>query len=149
MKKRTNNLLKIGIFFQFMVLSLFFSTEASAQQISLDFKGEKMITVLQEIQKQSSYNFIYNNTLVDVNQVVTISVSNASISQVLDRLFSGTSIAYRIIDKQITIFPKEFNEPQQQKPTSDARVVTGTVVDDKGEPLVGVSIQNVTTRSSL
>ena len=132
MKKRTNNLLKIGIFFQFMVLSLFFSTEASAQQISLDFKGEKMITVLQEIQKQSSYNFIYNNTLVDVNQVVTISVSNASISQVLDRLFSGTSIAYRIIDKQITIFPKEFNEPQQQKPTSDARVVTGTVVDDKG-----------------
>ncbi|HPH53074.1 MAG: TonB-dependent receptor [Bacteroidales bacterium] len=146
MKKRTNNLLKIGIFFQFMVLSLFFSTEASAQQISLDFKGEKMITVLQEIQKQSSYNFIYNNTLVDVNQVVTISVSNASISQVLDRLFSGTSIAYRIIDKQITIFPKEFNEPQQQKPTSDARVVTGTVVDDKGEPLVGVSIQNVTTK---
>lgn len=99
MKKRTNNLLKIGILFQFMVLSLFFSTEASAQQISLDFKGEKMITVLQEIQKQSSYNFIYNNTLVDVNQVVNISVSNASINQVLDSLFSGTSIAYRIIDK--------------------------------------------------
>jgi len=138
----------MGIFFHFMVLSLFFSTEASAQQISLDFKGEKMITVLQEIQKQSSYNFIYNNTLVDVNQVVNISVSNAPINQVLDRLFSGTSIAYRIIDKQITIFPKEFNETQQQKPASIPRVVSGTVVDDKGEPLVGVSILNETNKKA-
>ena len=93
-------LLVLGMFLFFLFPTGIFAQ----QQISLQVSQEKISDVLEKIQRQTSYSFIYNNTLIDVDKPVSLSLENASISDALDRLFEKTDIGYKIVDFQITLF---------------------------------------------
>ncbi|MDO4736249.1 MAG: secretin and TonB N-terminal domain-containing protein, partial [Bacteroidia bacterium] len=134
--KQTNAVPKIRLFFLSMI-ALLFSVQVYAQQsVTLDFPQEKLSNVLKDIQKQTSYSFVYNNSLVNVNKVVSINVKDASIESVLEKLFANTPIAYKISNNQIALYPKEFDKQDSQ--------LKGQVNDLNGEPLIGVTVQNLT-----
>ena len=111
---RTNLKARIGLIVLGLILFSALPDQLLAQQITLDAKQEKLSDVLQKIQEQSPYNFLYNNTLVNVSKEVTISVKDADITNVLDRLLGESGISYKIIDNQITLFPKNFNQSEEQ-----------------------------------
>ena len=125
-------LLVLGMFLFFLFPTGIFAQ----QQISLQVSQEKISDVLEKIQRQTSYSFIYNNTLIDVDKPVSLSLENASISDALDRLFEKTDIGYKIVDFQITLFPKEFGNA----------IMSGEIVDNDNLPLAGVTIQNLRTK---
>ena len=125
-------LLVLGMFLFFLFPTGIFAQ----QQISLKVSQEKISDVLEKIQRQTSYSFIYNNTLIDVDKPVSLSLENASISDALDRLFEKTDIGYKIVDFQITLFPKEFGNA----------IMSGEIVDNDNLPLAGVTIQNLRTK---
>jgi len=98
--------------------------------------------VLNIIEEQSEYRFLYNKRVVDVSRRVNISVSNENIFEILNELLEGSDIAYAVSDRQIVLNKKEALLIPQQ-----GRQVTGTVTDKEGEPIIGanVSIKNTTT----
>lgn len=77
--------------------------------------------ILNSIEDQSSYNFLYNKAVVDVSQPVTITttINNKSIARVVDRVLQHTNIAYTIINKQIVLSRKE------EKPQHPPAIATG------------------------
>ena len=116
------------------------SVALSAQTVSINFKKEKLSVVLKEIQKQIPYNFLYNNSLIDANELVSINVKNEKIENIMGILLKDTKIAYKIVDKQITLYPKEYNQPSQPKKGNVP--YKGKISDSStGEPLVGVTIR--------
>ena len=138
---RTNFKFRIGLLILGLILFSSVPYQLSAQQITLDAKQEKLSDVLQKIQEQSQYNFLYNNTLVNVAKEVSISVKDADITNVLDKLLGGSGISYKIIDNQITLFPQTFNQ-------SNEREIKGTITDSGNkEPLIGVTIINKRTNA--
>lgn len=112
-------------------------------QIDLSSKKEKLETVLNKIKSQSKYRFFYGDELASIN-VNAINVKNSSITAVLDKLFAGTGINYRIADNVIYLTRQE-NESGKQKDNKLVRkalvAVSGTVYDEKDEPIIGATIK--------
>lgn len=133
-------IMKITVLFYFLALfSLSAATSELQAQISLNVKNEKVVNVLAEIKRQSSYSLWYNTSDVDLERTVTIEVNNASLSTVLSKLFDRQNLDYKIENKHIIIAAKgalnNVEVKQQQIPP-----IKGKVLDERGEPLIGVSI---------
>lgn len=137
------------MFKAFFLALVFVASSASilqAQQISLNFKEAKLRAVLTEISKVSDYNFVYSETIVNSQKSVSISYNGnlEPLSALLDKIFAGTNIVYQINGKQVALSLKSVQkatQDQNKKQTS----VKGRVRDDKGELLVGVTVQNNNT----
>jgi len=91
----------------------------------------KVEEILLQIENQSNYVFLYNKDLIDVEKTTSINVKSASVDEVLNMLFEGSNINYKLMGRQIVLSPAF---AQQQKK------VTGKVTDANGEPIPGVAI---------
>ncbi len=129
------------LFFIFFIF-LFFSVKLIAinsfhfqgDSITLQFKNTPLEKVLDAIEEQSHYYFLYNEKLVDVRRIVSVNVQRASLYEVLDQLFLGTNVSYMIKDNKIILVPEEISFLDQNY------MVSGRVVDEMGYPLPGVNI---------
>lgn len=99
--------------------------------LTLNVNQAKVEDILLQIENQSNYVFLYNKNLIDVEKTATINVKSASVDEVLDLLFEGTNINYKMMGRQIVLSPAF---AQQQKK------VTGKVTDVNGDPIPGVSV---------
>lgn len=112
-------------------------------RISLDVQNRQLREVLELIEDQSDYVFVYYDKAVDLERKVTLKIQSASITEVLELLFAGTHNTWKIIDHQISISVQPNSEvpaSKQQKAQDTPIRITGTVKDVNNEPLVGVTI---------
>ena len=102
-------------------------------KLTIDLQNATIKDVLNEIEKTSSYKFIYRNEFVDVQQVVDINATEESLETVMSDLFDSDLIAYRVFEGNIVVITDK-SILQQLK-------VTGKVTDAiTGEPLAGVNV---------
>jgi len=105
-------------------------------RLSLNFSETELVKVLDKIESESDFYFLYNEKLLNPERKVTINVKDQLIGVILDDLFNGTDVKYTIIDRKIILAPSYLTADLQQK------VVTGRVTDTRtGEPMSGVNIQ--------
>ena len=64
--------------------------------------------VLKDIEKQSDFDFFYNNNQIDLNRRVSVSSRNSDIFNVLDQMFAGTNVSYSVLDKSIILSQKKW-----------------------------------------
>ncbi len=114
------------------------NTYSQQTRFSMNFEKTRLETVLNEIEIQSDYYFLYNQDYVDVDQMVDIRVNDLNIDQLLSRLLAPTGIAFSIHNRQIVLI-KEENRNQMFVDKSVVSV-KGRVTDSSGQPLPGVSI---------
>lgn len=114
---------------------------ANAQNITLNFNKAPLKSVLNEIQKQTNFTFVYNDALIGAGNVVTINVKNVKLTSALDEILTPNKISYKIVDKQIALAPMAHAE---QTPVTSGKPYTlkGKVTDTDGEPIVGATILN-------
>ena len=107
---------------------------------SVQYENATVKDILDYIEKHSKYIFIYSaNVQKNLNNKVSISVSNKKIDAVLKELFSEIGLNYKMSGRQITISVPD--APKIQQTTQQKGIkVTGNVSDEKGEPLIGVTI---------
>jgi TonB-linked SusC/RagA family outer membrane protein len=108
-------------------------------QITLATKQAKLETIVKQIKSQSKYLFFYNDNLSSVT-LNAVNVKKASIETVLNKLFAGTDIVYKISDNVIYLSRKVEEKEQSQQKDKKPHAVTGCVTDSKGEPIIGVSV---------
>jgi TonB-linked SusC/RagA family outer membrane protein len=137
--KKTFEIMRNATFLLFFGILQAHAIDSYSQKtrLSLDFKNTEIITVLDSIEKESEFYFLYNEKLLDTKRTVSIKADNQLIDDVLDNLFEGTDTKYSIIDRKIILAPgnvlTEMNIQQ--------RKITGTVTDENGNPLPGVNVQ--------
>lgn len=118
---------------------------AYADQTSFTIKMNQQTVkqVLDFVEKQSEFIFVYNRSDVNINKKININVTNGSIQQVLDIIFREDNVNYSIKDRQIIIYKEDtpVSRPEKEN-TVQQQVVTvqGRVMDIHGEPLVGLNI---------
>ncbi|MEO5976912.1 MAG: SusC/RagA family TonB-linked outer membrane protein [Chryseolinea sp.] len=140
------------------------ATSPSAKGIiELNLKEVTLKNALRQIERQTDYHFVMNDTrLSAVNKPFTVVVKSERIEDVLDQLFAGTNIIYLIRKKQITLkesgIELRSNAINLLTPNVNTMVgnssnqlmfdaiqlvdvrVSGAVKDDTGEPLPGVNV---------
>lgn len=112
------------------------STYAQTARLNVEAQGEQISEVLKDIEEQSEYTFVYDVNELDLNRRVSISAQDASVNEVLDKLFSGAKIKYVVTDRHIALYA--VTDKVQQN--SDKKTITGTVVDKDGIPVIGANI---------
>ena len=108
--------------------------DANAQFVSLQMKQAEMPKVFKAIEKQSPYRFLYNYDLPALQKKVDVNANGESVVDLLDNILSGSGLNYKILEnKLIVVLPSE-------SIAVEGRQVTGKVVTETGEPLVGAVI---------
>lgn len=106
-------------------------------KVSIRMNNVKLDKILNEIENQTDYLFIYNNQ-VDINKITSVKVKNEAVAQVLDRILSGTGINYELEGTHIILTTEAIKDLHAQQ---QAKTVTGTVTDVNGEPIIGANIR--------
>jgi len=123
-----------------MVLSVFsaYSSISYAQKtkLNLNVQNSQVKEVLNQIEDQSEFFFMYDNKQVDVERKVNMEVNSMNIDQVLQKLFEGTATNYKVVNRQIVLYPETQVSPSSQQVIK----VSGKVTDLSGASLPGVAV---------
>ena len=118
-----------------LLLGLFSNKVVAQVNVKIDRLPLKEALV--EVEKQSGYSFFYSNMLPNQDAVVSVRATGSSIESVMDELLKGLGIKYEVKpDKQITLTEKTLT-PKETSSTRPVKVVSGTVVDASGLPVIG------------
>lgn len=124
-----------------LCLSVFqgFSLTTFGQNAKVNLKMENVSIkqVLNSIEDQTNFFFIYNGKLIDVEKKVNINVDNQSINDALSEIFLGSNIKYEIDNRQILLSRME---GENSLSTQQQKSISGKVTDSSGAPLPGVSV---------
>ncbi len=107
-------------------------------KLSLSLKQKTLKEVLETIEDNSDFYFLYSAKVIDVEQLVNVNVKNESIFKILDKILEDKNIKYDVKDRQIMLAP--LDSENQSGIDQQERIVTGKVTDNEGLPLPGVSV---------
>lgn len=113
--------------------------QQSFAQINLSMRGSNLGAVIKEIKSQSNYQFFYDDNLASTS-VSSVNLSNASISEALDKVLEGKGISYRVDDNVVYLSRESKADSSESQIVEQQKTVSGKVVDSKGEPLIGVTV---------
>ena len=123
------------------VTSAFSSTYSQETLLSLDVNKQTIKEVMGEIEKKSEYVFFFsddiNNTL---KRKVDVHAKSKTLPTILDDLFAGTDLIYIINDRQVSIRKSSNVTNPVVTKVQQSKTITGTVVDQTNDPMVGVNI---------
>ena len=144
--KQIFRIMRISTFLLMVCVFCSYAGNAHSQnaKVSIRMNNVKLDKILNEIENQTDYLFIYNNQ-VDINKITSVKVKNEAVAQVLDRILSGTGINYELEGTHIILTTEAIKDLHAQQ---QAKTVTGTVTDVSGEPIIGANIRIKGTTTS-
>ncbi|WP_240315206.1 TonB-dependent receptor [Mucilaginibacter pineti] len=110
----------------------------SEVKVSFGLSQADLQTAFTKIESQSDFRFAFRKSEISSAKNISLSPQTRSVQEVLDALLQGTGLAYKQTNNSIIIFK---NDQQKTEKEAGIEPVSGTVRDESGEPLPGVSIK--------
>jgi TonB-linked SusC/RagA family outer membrane protein len=120
-----------------VIFTLGVQAASKAQQVTLSLKNSTLKAFFAEVEKQTIYEFLYNDELLQKYSNISLNIKNATVEEALNQAFIGKSLFYKFRDKTITILEKA---PVRSAEAADF-TLTGQVVDRNGNPVLGVNVK--------
>ena len=114
------------------------SVYSQKKLLNLRLNNSSIKEVFYEIEHQSDFTFLYNDSKIDVDRKVSLDMKNKRVEEILDVLLEDTGFNYRIINNQIILLAS--SERTRYNGQQEKLSVSGIVTDDLGEPLPGVNV---------
>jgi TonB-linked SusC/RagA family outer membrane protein len=103
------------------------------EKITLTLKNASIPQLFKSIEKKTDYRFAYSNDILPRDFLVSISVKEAPVSAVLKTALNETGLKFDVVDNEIIVISKDISG-------TAAFTVSGTVTNESGAPLPGVSV---------
>lgn len=118
--------------------ALCLNLSAYSQDISLKINNVTVKEAMERVKKDTGYSFIFSSKDVNTNQRVSVSVSDASIEEVIKQILKGQQgLDYEIQGKKIVLRKAQ---PVSSQESQEKKAVSGKVLDTNGEPVIGATI---------
>lgn len=127
-----------------LVISLCFVLTAAADTYSQSTKLNLKLTnttvkeILNQIEAESDYVFLYNLNELDESKRVNIDLENASIDEALETVLKDQSLDYTVYDRQIII--RKDDSQAGNRVLQQSETVHGVVKSPNGDPIPGATI---------
>lgn len=154
-RKPLHLIMKITFIQVALLLSLFGSALAKVsnaqdvleQKITLNVTNGSFALVLSSIEKLSKVKFIYSSAVVTTSKKVSVAADNQAIETILHKLLSPLNLTYEVTGNSVLI-KRVVTEPKAAVETINntaltaiaATKISGTITDDKGLPIPGVTV---------
>ncbi|MGM9714120.1 MAG: SusC/RagA family TonB-linked outer membrane protein [Prevotella sp.] len=117
-----------------MLMLVAITASAQNARVSMDFTNEPLPVALKKIESATNYKVLFSYDAVG-KYTVSAKIVNKTAPEAVRQLVSGKPLQVTVKDKYITVSPANGT-----KATGKERHVTGVVLDDMGEPLLGASV---------
>lgn len=106
--------------------------------VTLNLKRKPILTILNDIQKQTAINFGFSKGLKSENMgLFDINVEKKSVKEAIDTLLANSKYSYRIVNDVILIVYRA----ESPKIIGQNRInINGKVIDESDKPIVGATI---------
>ncbi|MDR2118866.1 MAG: TonB-dependent receptor [Tannerellaceae bacterium] len=121
-------------------LSLSASSLSQEARVSIHAQDQTVNYIFSEIRKQTSYSFWYAQKDVDVNRKVSIHAENETVRNVLTAILRDQTVTFELNGNHIVIMKKHRTLSAKAPATQQSRRITGVIVDEKGEPVIGANV---------
>lgn len=130
--------MKLSLFFLFCMIYCLHAEKSNAQkkEINLSLTNTTVEQVLERIEAETDYLFLFTDKTVDLNRKVDISVETSNITEILKQLFNNTNVQFNIVDNQVILSSKSMALPEAKQ----AKRIRGTVSDKSGEAIIGANV---------
>jgi TonB-dependent starch-binding outer membrane protein SusC len=145
MVQKAIRVMKLTAFFILATCLHVNATDGYGQKVTLSAREVHIEKVFNEIKKQTGFNFLYTSNILANTKRVSVNVTNALVTEVLDIVVAGQGLDYRVKgeDKLIIIKTKP-----QIKTVAEAGAaeggpidVSGRVTDAEGRALPGANVK--------
>ncbi len=134
----------------FILLTLFTlhvtaTVYSQGTKITLNMENVSIKDVMQKIESQTDFRFIYENEKINLDKKINIAVKEKNVETILDQIFDLEKINYSITEnKLILINPLKSSSDSRTTETvrnaQQQKKVSGKVTDSSGASLPGVSV---------
>ena len=137
--KHLFHIMRITALALFIFAGTAFATESYSQVMKVTVVANKISTgkVINEIEKQTDYLFVYNVDEVNLQRTIQINAENKSVAEVLNKVFENTNIYYAMEGKNIMLISRT----KEGQSVEQVNKVTGIVRDVNGEAIIGANIR--------
>ena len=117
--------------------SVYVQASDRSEGITISCKNESLEQVIHLIESQSSYLFVLNDK-VNTKHKVSIKIENGNINAILNKIFQGTNMTYQVDGDHILISTTHKSIGLDE--TRQTTMIKGKIVDNAGEPMIGVNV---------
>ena len=145
---KSMRVMRIGLFLLFVMIAQLHAENLYSQNTVINLKLENATVeqVLDKIEKETDFSFLFTDKSVDIDWKVNVDVHDKNINELLDILFGGTNVQYRIVDKQIVLS----NRPLLAENVNQQKKISGKVIDANGDPVIGANVvEKETTNGTI
>lgn len=123
-----------------VLLGLVCAVNAQAQ-ITATLRSVTVRSAVEFLQKEYQYSFTMSTDQVDINAQVNVEAKNAPLRSVLDQIFAGQNVSYRINGKHITVTSaNNAVQARSSKAADSGAEFSGIILDEEKLPMPGAAI---------
>ena len=123
------------------------SIPLAAQQVSLKVSNVTVKQAITELKQQTGYSFVFSSEDLNTQKRVSVSADKTDLSNVVEQILKGQNgIDYKIEGKNVIITKAKHNGVKKTSSTatttqkSGNQRVAGRILDENGEPMIGVTV---------
>ena len=118
------------------VLLLVSFTLSYGQNITLNLRNTTVSRAVTEIQKMYGYSVVVKSDGLDMERVVSVSLSGEDVKGALTKIFAGQPVDVEVNGRNVSIMKQASPSPQKDSAVD----IKGIIKDEAGEPLIGASV---------
>jgi len=138
---KTFRIMKLSTILLLLATWQLFASSVYSQETEFTLElGETSVgEVLDEIENQSEFYFLFNQKLVDTDrELLSVQMKDKKINEVLDQNFAGNNTEYMVMHIQIVLTSKQYLSGVKGKLQPGS--VSGKVIDENGLAMPGASV---------
>jgi TonB-linked SusC/RagA family outer membrane protein len=115
-------------------------------QFTISVDNVPLKKVIQQVERGGKFYFAYRTDLLRATERVSVHVQDGTVEEVLEQALQGLGLRYMIVGKIITV-GIDSSAARFQKPAQ--WTIEGIVINEAGEPLAKVTIQESGTQTGI
>lgn len=126
-----------------LCLSMSVATFGQNQTIRLSKSKATVENLIKDIEAQTHMSVDFSQNTINLKKVVSVGSSTPTLSTLLNAILRGQDLGYKIVDRHIMIVKAENTSAPSKhagKAANGTHKITGRVVDNNGEPIIGASV---------
>ena len=139
--------MRISVIFLFLCIFTAFAEKTYSQDAKVNIQGQQMTIgkFIDQIESQTDYLFVYSKSELDTNEKISIKSGRKTVAQCLKEVFRDTNMKYIFENDYIVLTTREgISTATQQK-----RTVSGSITDERGEPIIGANVLEKGTTNGM
>lgn len=116
--------------------------EGGNKKVTLRMKNANITEVFSALKHESGYDVFYDEGIVKGIKKVDLNLKDVPLREALARISEITSLKFEIVNRTIVVGrgSEASKKEKTSKLLSRSQKITGRVVDDKGDPLIGANV---------